>query len=61
MDEIDKTTEQVEASTESAIAAVLRKSFIAKGEPGECEYCFEESKRLVGGACAPCRDKYKLA
>jgi hypothetical protein len=35
-------------------------SEIPAGEPGECERCGEFSLRLVEGACAPCRDKYKL-
>ena len=26
------------------------------GVPGECATCFEDSPRLVGGRCAPCRD-----
>ncbi|MFA6310636.1 MAG: hypothetical protein WCV99_13450 [Sterolibacterium sp.] len=30
------------------------------GEPGECERCGEPSGRLVGGACARCRDTWKL-
>lgn len=29
---------------------------IAAGVPGECEQCFEDSPRLVGGRCAFCRD-----
>jgi hypothetical protein len=29
---------------------------IAAGVAGECEGCGDESKRLVGGRCAPCRD-----
>lgn len=29
---------------------------IPAGEPGECEQCFEDSPRLVGGRCAFCRD-----
>lgn len=33
---------------------------IPPGEPGDCEMCGEWSGRLVGGACAPCREKYKL-
>lgn len=33
---------------------------IPEGESGECELCGEESPRLIGGACARCRDKYKL-
>ncbi len=31
-----------------------------KGKPGICDLCGEPSWRLVGGACAPCRDKFKL-
>lgn len=30
------------------------------GNPGDCDLCGEWSGRLVGGACAPCRDKHKL-
>lgn len=33
---------------------------IETGAPGECELCGEWSGRLVRGACAPCRDRYKL-
>lgn len=29
---------------------------IAEGVAGECEQCFEDSPRLVGGRCAFCRD-----
>lgn len=29
---------------------------IPAGVPGECEQCFEDSPRLVGGRCAFCRD-----
>lgn len=30
------------------------------GKPGDCEYCGEWSGRLVEGACAPCREHYRL-
>jgi hypothetical protein len=33
---------------------------IPAGEPGDCEYCGSWTSRLVGGVCAPCRDKYRL-
>ncbi len=33
---------------------------IPAGEPGVCEYCDDKTPRLVGGACARCRDKYRL-
>ncbi len=45
-------------------ADVLQRRHLAAqipiGEPGECNKCGNESKRLVGGNCAPCRDRYKL-
>ena len=31
-----------------------------KGVEGDCDFCGEWSGRLVGDACAPCRDKYRL-
>jgi hypothetical protein len=29
---------------------------IPAGAPGECELCGEETRRLVEGRCAPCRE-----
>ena len=31
---------------------------IPDGAPGDCDMCGEWSGRLVGGCCAPCRDRY---
>lgn len=33
---------------------------IPKGSAGECEYCGEQSPRLINSACARCRDQYRL-
>lgn len=33
---------------------------IPPGVAGDCDLCGEYSGRLIGGACAPCREKYKL-
>lgn len=30
---------------------------LPQGKPGDCEECGEPSKRLIGGLCAPCRDR----
>ena len=60
-DIVDKTSERMEVQEAASIAEIRRKAAeIPKGEPGECERCGEPSWRLVGGACAPCRDKFKL-
>lgn len=60
-DEADKTSERMEVQKAADIAEIRRKAAeIPKGKPGECERCGEPFRRLVGGACAPCRDKFKL-
>lgn len=57
----DVTAERMEVQEAADIAEIRRKAAeIPKGKPGECERCGEPSRRLVGGACAPCRDKFKL-
>lgn len=60
-DEIDIANDRAEADTERAIAAARSgAAVIPSGEPGDCDFCGEWSGRLVGGACAPCRDKRRL-
>lgn len=58
MDEIDKAQEREQADRDRAIQAASAE--IPPGDPGDCDICGEWSGRLVGGACAPCRDKYHL-
>ncbi len=58
MDDIDRAQERALYDTANAIARAARD--IQPGEPGECDLCGEQSGRLINGACAPCRDKYKL-
>ena len=57
-DEIDLAQERDHIATSSAIRAAAKD--IPTGTPGECGVCGEWSGRLIKGACAPCRDKYKL-
>ena len=57
----DATADRMEVQEAAGIAEIRRKAAeIPKGKPGECERCGEPSLRLVGGACAPCRDRHKL-
>jgi hypothetical protein len=58
-------TERANEYAQTAADEKIEQSRIAsenmpKGVAGECWSCGEHSLRLVGGACAPCRDKYKL-
>lgn len=51
----------LQQARENGVAAVRSKAAsIPAGAPGDCDLCGEWSQRLVGGACAPCRDKYRL-
>lgn len=57
-----------EADLASAREEEMRQEALAKhqgfvltpGTEGECERCGVRSRRIVNGACAPCRDKYRL-
>lgn len=58
MDDCDLTDQREAVLVEAKIREAARPMPV--GEPGYCDLCGEWSGRLVGGACAPCRDKYKL-
>lgn len=60
-DMVDIANEFTEKFEASKIADIRRKAVLEKGVEGDCDLCGEWSGRLIGGACAPCRDRYKLA
>ena len=57
-DEIDRAQQRQEEFLDSAISGA--RGDIPAGVPGECSRCGEQFGRLVGGACVPCRERYKL-
>jgi hypothetical protein len=59
-DEIDIANDRAAADTERAIAAARAGADLPSGLPGDCDCCGEWSGRLINGACAPCRDRYRL-
>lgn len=60
-DEIDLAQEREHIATTSALNQVREQAArIEPGVPGDCDLCSEWSARLIRGACAPCRDRYKL-
>lgn len=60
MDDADRVTLLQETQEAEQAAKIRKAAQIPKGQPGERDLCGEWSGRLVAGACAPCRDKYKL-
>lgn len=56
-DEIDRQQELNEVENAAHVEAARRSvGEIPPGVPGVCRECGGDSKRLVGGRCAPCRD-----
>ena len=60
-DEIDIANDVALADNARAVAEARDKAGqIPAGLAGDCELCGNWSGRLVGGACAPRRDRYRL-
>ena len=60
-DILDEADAIIEKHNEIALKNIRHAaSQMPKGTKGDCDLCGEWSVRLVDGACAPCRDKYKL-
>ncbi len=59
-DVIDQMAERNERMDAATVEAVRANAELVPGEPGDCDLCGEWSGRIVRGACAPCRDKWKL-
>jgi hypothetical protein len=61
MDDADISEERVRVALEADVAKLREAAArIPVGTPGECDLCGEWSGRLVNGACAPCRDRFKM-
>lgn len=58
-DPIDLAQDREQLDRDLALASVPSAK-LDPGVPGDCDMCGEWSGRLIGDACAPCRDKYKL-
>ena len=56
-DEADLSSEREEIARNAAIRAAARD--IPSGAPGHCVECGEWFDRLVRGACAACRVRYR--
>lgn len=60
-DVVDRANDLAAAQEQASEAEIrYRAVHMPAGEPGECALCGEQSARLVGGACARCRDRYRL-
>lgn len=61
MDDADIAEERARLALEADVMKVRKAAAtMPAGTPGECDLCGEWSGRLVNGACAPCRDRFKM-
>ena len=58
-DDIDAAQEREEELRREALAKHTGFQLEA-GTQGDCDLCSRWSGRLIQGACAPCRERYKL-
>lgn len=59
-DEVDIANDRTAIATDKTVHEIRQKAKLVPGVEGECELCGEWMLRLINGACAPCRDRYKL-
>ncbi len=59
-DEIDITNDRTQLAIDAKLQEISNAAKRAPGTEGDCDLCGEWSGRLIDGACAPCRDRYKL-
>lgn len=57
-DIIDRANDLAQAMLDAQIADARRP--LPPGEAGTCQHCDEYKPRLIGGACARCRDELGL-
>lgn len=59
-DNIDASVAHQEQIKQAEIDAIRLRAKLDPGCEGDCDLCGEWTSRLIDGACAPCRDRYKL-
>jgi len=56
-DMIERDMEVLEMLRQQAVEKSQRQAAkLQAGHPGECDFCGEDSPRLINGACGRCRD-----
>ena len=59
-DDVDIASDRTQLAIDAKLQEISDAAKLDKGVEGDCDLCGEWTSRLIGGACAPCCDKYKL-
>jgi hypothetical protein len=59
-DDVDIASDRTQLAIDAKVKQISNAAKLDPGTEGDCDLCEEWAGRLIGDACAPCRDKYKL-
>jgi len=59
-DDVDIANDRIALAIDAKVKQISDAAKLDPGFAGDCDLCGEWSGRLIDGACAPCRDRYKL-
>ena len=59
-DDVDITNDRTQLAIDAKVKQISNAAKLDKGVEGDCDLCGEWTSRLIDGACAQCRDRYKL-
>jgi len=59
-DDVDIASDRTQLAIDAKVKQISDAAKLDKGIAGDCDLCGEWSGRLIDGACAQCRDRYKL-
>jgi len=59
-DDVDIASDRTQLAIDAKLQEISDAAKLDKGVEGDCDLCGEWTSRLIGGACAPCCDRYKL-
>jgi hypothetical protein len=59
-DDVDIASDRTQLAIDAKVKQISDVAKLDPGTEGDCDLCGEWTSRLIGDACAPCRDRYKL-
>ena len=59
-DDVDIASDRTQLAIDAKLQEISDAAKLDPSTEGDCDLCGEWTSRLIGGACAPCCDKYKL-
>ena len=59
-DDVDIASDRTQLAIDAKVKQISDAAKLDPGVEGDCDLCGQWTSRLIDGACASCRDRYKL-